>query len=264
MVRFIQFTFWWPCKITKKEEGKYLVSFYGTDENEKFAWIKHEKYLKKFSSKPPQTEGKNYSSYQYALKIAIEMAKNELDPDKNVEEICYICSKPGLLILCDGCTNGVHQDCEGIDEIPEGDFFCSVCCKKEEYVFFHNDCNVQIYTRTDPLQKIFERSYWDELDIKDRKELFEVSSKYKYSSRKLFIRYKYFSEKNDDFRVIKLETTDNEINGASLKKLLDYDNAKNGEIRYYDEEDDGWILLRENKIFRFSEKIFNIKLIIIA
>lgn len=254
----------WPCKISNKEENKYLVAFYGTDSKEKFAWIKHEKYLKKFSPDPPVTEGRNYSSYNSTLKKAIALAQKELNPV--LEEKCYVCNKGGLLILCDGCSNGVHQRCEGLKDIPEGEFFCSECSEREEQdlVYYHNNSNIQIYSRVDPLQKIFERSYWEELDFKDRKELSEVSSKYKYSSRVLLIRYKYYHEANDAFRVIKLQTTDNEISGAGLRTLLDYDNAKPGQVRYYDDEDDGFLLLRENKIFRFSEKEFFIKLMIIV
>jgi len=32
-----------------------------------------------------------------------------------------------LIIFCEGCGTGVHQECYGVGKIPEGDWFCDAC-----------------------------------------------------------------------------------------------------------------------------------------
>lgn len=45
---------------------------------------------------------------------------------------CRICSRPdstkrNQIILCETCDYGIHLDCSGMDEIPEGEWFCPEC-----------------------------------------------------------------------------------------------------------------------------------------
>ena len=31
------------------------------------------------------------------------------------------------MVICEGCEGSYHQSCYGLDEVPEGDFFCWPC-----------------------------------------------------------------------------------------------------------------------------------------
>ncbi|CAO2825117.1 unnamed protein product [Amaranthus hypochondriacus] len=44
------------------------------------------------------------------------------------DHICSICRYGGELILCDRCPSSFHARCLGLQEIPDGDWFCSSCC----------------------------------------------------------------------------------------------------------------------------------------
>jgi len=51
---------------------------------------------------------------------------------------CHVCGEwesddpNNLLIICDGCDVPVHQDCYGVEEVPEGDWFCYACLGSKE------------------------------------------------------------------------------------------------------------------------------------
>ncbi|KAM7259224.1 hypothetical protein ACFE04_014965 [Oxalis oulophora] len=45
--------------------------------------------------------------------------------------ICSICFYGGELLLCDQCPSSFHQDCLGLKDIPDGDWFCPSCCCRE-------------------------------------------------------------------------------------------------------------------------------------
>ncbi|KAL2120715.1 hypothetical protein VTJ04DRAFT_4742 [Mycothermus thermophilus] len=52
------------------------------------------------------------------------------------DEVCAICSKPDSappneIVFCDNCDLAVHQQCYGIAEIPEGDWFCRNCLQED-------------------------------------------------------------------------------------------------------------------------------------
>ena len=51
------------------------------------------------------------------------------------EDVCSVCFSPdsrddNLIVFCDGCNLPVHQQCQGLEEVPEGDFFCDRCAAK--------------------------------------------------------------------------------------------------------------------------------------
>nr|KYP47528.1 Chromodomain-helicase-DNA-binding protein Mi-2 isogeny [Cajanus cajan] len=41
--------------------------------------------------------------------------------------ICSVCHYGGELILCDKCPSSFHKTCLGLEEIPDGDWFCPSC-----------------------------------------------------------------------------------------------------------------------------------------
>ncbi|KAI9127340.1 hypothetical protein K1719_001899 [Acacia pycnantha] len=47
--------------------------------------------------------------------------------DEN-DGICSVCQYGGELILCDNCPSSFHQSCIGLEDIPEGDWFCPASC----------------------------------------------------------------------------------------------------------------------------------------
>ncbi|RDX95823.1 Increased DNA methylation 1, partial [Mucuna pruriens] len=42
--------------------------------------------------------------------------------------ICSLCKYGGELILCDKCPSSFHKTCLGLEDIPDGDWFCPSCC----------------------------------------------------------------------------------------------------------------------------------------
>ncbi|KAJ7966530.1 increased DNA methylation 1-like [Quillaja saponaria] len=44
--------------------------------------------------------------------------------------ICTVCHYGGELILCDGCPSSFHETCIGLEDVPDGDWFCPSCCCK--------------------------------------------------------------------------------------------------------------------------------------
>ncbi|KAL8525773.1 hypothetical protein ACS0TY_015130 [Phlomoides rotata] len=44
--------------------------------------------------------------------------------------ICSVCHYGGELLLCDRCPSSFHTHCLGLQEVPEGDWFCLSCCCK--------------------------------------------------------------------------------------------------------------------------------------
>lgn len=55
---------------------------------------------------------------------------------KEPDIICGLCAKahsrpPNEIILCDNCDYAVHQQCYGVDEIPEGDWLCKGCAQDD-------------------------------------------------------------------------------------------------------------------------------------
>ena len=52
------------------------------------------------------------------------------------DDICDVCRgaasyADNQIVFCDGCNVAVHQACYGIDNIPEGDWFCAPCSRAQ-------------------------------------------------------------------------------------------------------------------------------------
>ncbi|KAK7276009.1 hypothetical protein RIF29_17139 [Crotalaria pallida] len=50
----------------------------------------------------------------------------DLCDDEN-ENSCSVCQSGGDLILCDQCPSAFHKECLGLEDIPDGDWFCPLC-----------------------------------------------------------------------------------------------------------------------------------------
>ncbi|XP_061364383.1 increased DNA methylation 1-like [Gastrolobium bilobum] len=49
---------------------------------------------------------------------------------KDNDNICSICRYGGELVLCDTCPSSFHLSCLGLEQVPDGDWFCPPCCCK--------------------------------------------------------------------------------------------------------------------------------------
>ncbi|XP_042378520.1 uncharacterized protein LOC121971356 isoform X1 [Zingiber officinale] len=47
--------------------------------------------------------------------------------DSQSDDTCSLCHGGGTLILCDACPSTFHVSCIGLEEVPEGKWFCSCC-----------------------------------------------------------------------------------------------------------------------------------------
>nr|KYP47148.1 Chromodomain-helicase-DNA-binding protein 4 [Cajanus cajan] len=63
------------------------------------------------SHKTKETSGKSFSD--------LSIVENDY--------ICSVCHYGGELILCDKCPSSFHKTCLGLEEIPDGDWFCPSC-----------------------------------------------------------------------------------------------------------------------------------------
>lgn len=63
---------------------------------------------------------------------AAEKAPSEDGAEPHEDSVCMVCfdgtsAEGNSIIFCDGCNSPAHQNCYGIVDIPEGDFFCDRC-----------------------------------------------------------------------------------------------------------------------------------------
>nr|XP_043628743.1 increased DNA methylation 1-like isoform X2 [Erigeron canadensis] len=65
-------------------------------------------------------------STEYEVKKGIKHPVHIEDIDKN-DDSCGLCGDGGLLICCDNCPSTFHQACLAVQDIPEGDWYCSSC-----------------------------------------------------------------------------------------------------------------------------------------
>ncbi|KAD3066783.1 hypothetical protein E3N88_34663 [Mikania micrantha] len=51
-----------------------------------------------------------------------------MDEIDNSDDSCRLCGDGGELICCDNCLSTFHQACLSTQELPEGNWYCSMCC----------------------------------------------------------------------------------------------------------------------------------------
>uniref|UniRef100_A0A6B2L0R8 PHD-type domain-containing protein n=1 Tax=Arcella intermedia TaxID=1963864 RepID=A0A6B2L0R8_9EUKA len=77
-------------------------------------------------------EKESFKQKEFA-QLAIEAKKPSLDLNEDEDDIpCCVCNdrdyhEGNLIVFCDGCDIAIHQDCQGLKEIPEGLWFCDRC-----------------------------------------------------------------------------------------------------------------------------------------
>jgi hypothetical protein len=127
---------WWPSKVTRLEGHRVFVYFYGPDETDKWGWVS-KKDCRRFDAESAKQvyERPVKSALIRSLKSATQEALVEyLNHAAEVEnnDLCYICKTGGFLILCDGCMNACHCECDDppMDSIPEGVWYCPECRKR--------------------------------------------------------------------------------------------------------------------------------------
>jgi hypothetical protein len=118
------------------------------------------------------------------------MKQNPLDTSS---DLCYKCKTGGFLILCDGCMNACHCECDDppMDAIPDGVWYCCDCrlsnsnksvrgkIKKKKLdrppivqAILKN--YVPYIERNDPVYRIITRDYWSALlDTKESYDTFK-------------------------------------------------------------------------------------------
>uniref|UniRef100_A0A914YSB8 Uncharacterized protein n=1 Tax=Panagrolaimus superbus TaxID=310955 RepID=A0A914YSB8_9BILA len=70
------------------------------------------------------------------------LVKKEIKAEGKIlnESYCRECAKPGDLLLCDGCEASYHMKCLSLDDVPAGEWYCSVCRQQE--VHGVTDCEI--------------------------------------------------------------------------------------------------------------------------
>lgn len=70
------------------------------------------------------------------LPTAKKPATARMPKAKEPDVLCGLCAKghsrhPNQIILCENCDYAVHQQCYGVEEIPEGDWLCKGCAQDD-------------------------------------------------------------------------------------------------------------------------------------
>ncbi|KAL0490425.1 PHD finger protein [Acrasis kona] len=178
---------WWPSKVTKVEAHRVFVFFYGPDETDKWGWVSKNN-CRQFDHESARTvyerpvKSNLHRSLRSATQEALVEYINQTNDTEN-EDLCYKCKTGGFLILCDGCMNACHCECDDppMDSIPDGVWFCTECrktnnnCAKnvntEEAVSVAKSVQgilknyVPYVAREDPVTRILDRKYWDLLSV---------------------------------------------------------------------------------------------------
>ncbi|KAG0476945.1 hypothetical protein HPP92_013786 [Vanilla planifolia] len=60
-----------------------------------------------------------------------------------VDDVCSVCHDGGMLMICDLCPSAFHPTCIGLQDVPEGNWFCPSCrceiCGLSDYNFEDKD-----------------------------------------------------------------------------------------------------------------------------
>src|SRR3989338_2917204 len=118
----------------KVEGQRVFVFFYGPEETNKYGWV-NKRDCRGFDEHSAQivydrpAKSPQYRSLHTATQEALVeyMKQNPLEDSSS--DLCYKCKTGGFLILCDGCMNACHCECDDppMDAIPDGVWYCCDC-----------------------------------------------------------------------------------------------------------------------------------------
>jgi hypothetical protein len=83
-----------------------------------------------------------YTDHRAANQLTVSRAIHQAylagstEPYDSYDDECYVCERPGMLLLCDGahCIRAAHPKCVGLDTAPTGDWLCDPCrCAARKY-----------------------------------------------------------------------------------------------------------------------------------
>nr|XP_045619673.1 bromodomain adjacent to zinc finger domain protein 1A-like [Procambarus clarkii] len=78
----------------------------------------------------PKSPRKNRQIYKDVSDDEVEMGDDSDEDDESDREnqnLCFACEKPGTLICCDTCPLAFHQSCADLRKIPRGNWSCHHC-----------------------------------------------------------------------------------------------------------------------------------------
>ncbi|XP_047331062.1 uncharacterized protein LOC124934576 [Impatiens glandulifera] len=75
-----------------------------------------------------QTQLKDQNKIKSSMKKSQETLGHDISSDNINDYICSVCRLGGELVLCDKCPSSYHISCLGLNDVPDGDWFCPSCC----------------------------------------------------------------------------------------------------------------------------------------
>ncbi|PWA66085.1 Chromodomain-helicase-DNA-binding protein Mi-2 isogeny [Artemisia annua] len=103
-------------------------------------WAKYENILGHKLVRYKSPSGKRFKKLSQACKRYIWESlsnKNDQDVQKDKDQlenendyICSVCHYGGELVLCDKCPSSFHISCVGLEEVPDEEWCCPMCCCK--------------------------------------------------------------------------------------------------------------------------------------